>query len=100
MAGGNSVSGCSTGSDPKILGINLSHVSLKESSVPASPFKEGKGWHTLMSRLATAHLESPTIFNSHLPQWTRHIDLPFHPSIKTFAVSNMSLQDIHKVAQF
>ncbi|KAG8284527.1 hypothetical protein J6590_100992 [Homalodisca vitripennis] len=62
-------------------------------SETASPVKVGRGWHTLVE--GTNHTNS----NSHLPQYTRPIELPMNPRISTFAVSDVPLLDIHKVAQ-
>ncbi|KAG8306879.1 hypothetical protein J6590_035956 [Homalodisca vitripennis] len=73
-----------------------SHVPLEEgdaSSEPASPVKIGRGWHTL------GEGTNPTNSNSYLPQYTRPIELPMNPRISTFAVSDVPLLDIHKVAQ-
>ncbi|KAG8259143.1 hypothetical protein J6590_017321 [Homalodisca vitripennis] len=50
---------------------------------PASPVKAGRGWHALMSRVATALNTS--------------IDLRLHPNILTFVVSDLPLLDIHKL---
>ncbi|KAG8247244.1 hypothetical protein J6590_064784 [Homalodisca vitripennis] len=57
------------------------HVQLRVqrelSSRPASLVKAGRRWHALMSSLARTidYLET-TISNSHIPQYTRPVELP------------------------